>query len=190
MMNKGKVIVFSAPSGSGKSTLISYLMQQGLRMSFSISCTSRPPRGTEKHGVDYYYLSLEEFRSRIATGDFIEYEEVYKDRYYGTLKSEVEERLLRGENVVLDIDVAGGVNLKKQYGSEALLLFIMPPSIEVLRQRLEGRGTDLPEVIDSRIAKAEYELGFKDQYDVVIVNDDLATAEVEALKVLKTFLSE
>jgi len=190
MMNKGKVIVFSAPSGSGKSTLINYLMQQGLHMSFSISCTSRPPRGTEKHGVDYYYLSLEEFRARIAAGDFIEYEEVYKDRYYGTLKSEVEERLLRGENVVLDVDVAGGVNLKKQYGSEALLLFIMPPSIEVLRQRLEGRGTDLPEVIDSRIAKAEYELGFKDQYDVIIVNDDLATAEAEALKVLKTFLSK
>lgn len=188
-MKKGKLIVFSAPSGSGKSTIIHHLMQQpGLNLSFSISCTSRPPRGAEQDGVEYFFLSPGQFRQKIEQGEFIEYEEVYKDRYYGTLRSQVEKQLEAGENVVFDIDVAGGCNIKKLYGDRALLLFIMPPSVEELRRRLVGRGTDTPEVIESRVAKAEYELGFRDRYDVTIVNDDLSTAQAEALETVRRFV--
>lgn len=187
-MKEGKLIVFSAPSGSGKSTLINYLMKQNLNLAFSISCTSREPRGKEKHGVEYFFITPDEFRKKIENEEFIEYEEVYKDRYYGTLKSQIEAQLAKGENVVFDIDVAGGCTLKKLYGDRALLIFIMPPSIEELRRRLEGRGTDSPEVIGHRIAKAEHELSYKDKYDVVIVNDDLATAQEEALQSILHFL--
>ena len=159
-----KLIIFSAPSGSGKSTIINYLLTQPLHLAFSISATSRPPRGTERDGVEYFFLTPDEFRRRIEAGEFLEYEEVYTDKYYGTLKSEVERRLGEGENVVLDVDVVGGCNVKKMYGERALSVFIQPPSIEVLRERLVGRGTDAPDVIESRLAKAEYELSFAGRF--------------------------
>ncbi len=187
---KGKIIIFSAPSGSGKSTIINFLMQQNLNLAFSISATSRPPRGTEQHGIEYFFLSPEEFRQRIDRGEFLEYEEVYKDRYYGTLKEQVEKQLEQGQNVVLDVDVKGGCNIKKYYGDRALSVFIQPPSVEALRQRLIGRGTDSPEVIEDRIARAEYELSFADKFDTVVVNDDLEKAQQEALRILKDFLNE
>ena len=183
-----KVIIFSAPSGSGKSTIINYLMQQQLNLHFSISATSRPPRGTEQHGVEYFFLSPQEFRERIANGEFLEYDEVYKDRFYGTLRSQIDAQLAKGENVVCDVDVLGGQNIKKHYGDRALSLFIQPPSIEALRQRLEGRGTDSAEVIADRIARAEFELSFAPKFDKVVVNDDLATAQQEALHIVKNFI--
>lgn len=186
----GKLIIFSAPSGSGKSTIINYLLTQDLRLRFSISATSRAPRGTEKNGVEYYFLSPEEFRARIAAGDFLEYEEVYKDKFYGTLKSEVERILAEGDNVIFDVDVVGGCNIKKYYGDRALSMFIQPPSIEELRRRLEGRATDAPEVIESRIAKAAYELCFASQFDVVVVNDDLDKAKAEALRIIQNFIED
>ena len=177
-MKKGKLIIFSAPSGSGKSTIVQWLMKEHpeLKLYFSISCTSRAPRGTEQNGVEYFFISPEEFREKIAHDDFVEYEEVYTDRFYGTLKSQVEKQLLAGQNVVFDVDVKGGVNIKKFYGNEALSLFIQPPSIEELRRRLEGRATDTPEAIRERLAKAEYELTFAPQFDHIIVNDDLDDA--------------
>ena len=185
----GKLIILSAPSGSGKSTILDFIMQHTeLRLSFSVSCTSRPPRGKEQDGVEYHFLTPDAFRTKIAAGEFLEYEEVYKDRYYGTLRSEVDDRLAAGENVVFDIDVAGGCNLKKSYGARALLMFIMPPSIEELRRRLETRGTDTPEVIADRIDKAAYELTYKDRYDIVVVNDDLLRAQADALQHIKDFL--
>ena len=186
----GKLIIFSAPSGSGKSTIINYLLKQDLHLRFSISATSRAPRGTEKNGVEYYFLTPEEFRSRIANGDFLEYEEVYTDKYYGTLKSEVERILNEGDNVIFDVDVVGGCNIKKFYGERALSVFIQPPSVEELRKRLNGRGTDTAEVIESRIAKAEYELSFAPKFDVTIINDDLETAKAEALQVIRDFLNK
>lgn len=185
---EGKLIIFSAPSGSGKSTIINYLLTQGLNLAFSISATSRPPRGTEKHGVEYFFLTPDEFRKRIDDNEFLEYEEVYKDRYYGTLKSQVEEQLKAGQNVIFDVDVVGGCNIKKYYGDKALSLFVQPPSVEELRHRLTGRGTDAPEVIESRIAKAEYELSFAPKFDKVIINDDLETAKAETLRIIKEFL--
>ena len=186
----GKLIIFSEPSGWGKSTIINFLLKQNLNLHFSISATSRAPRGTEKNGVEYYFLTPDEFRTRIAAGDFLEYEEVYTDKYYGTLKSEVERRLNNGDNVIFDVDVVGGCNIKKFYGDRALSVFIQPPSIEDLRERLEGRGTDAPEVIESRIAKAEFELGFAGKFDVIVVNDKLEAAQEEALKVIKEFLEK
>ena len=186
----GKLIIFSAPSGSGKSTIINYLLTQDLNLAFSISATSRAPRGTEKHGVEYFFLTPEEFRHRIENNEFLEYEDVYTDRYYGTLKSHVEKQLEEGKNVIFDVDVVGGCNIKKFYGDRALSVFIQPPSVEELRCRLEGRGTDNPEVIESRIAKAEFELGFAPKFDKVIINDDLETAKAEALKVIIEFLEK
>lgn len=186
----GKLIIFSAPSGAGKSTIINYLLQQSLRLRFSISATSRAPRGTEQNGVEYYFLTPEEFKARIAKGDFLEYEEVYTDKFYGTLKSEVERILDEGDNVIFDVDVVGGCNIKRYYGDRALSVFIQPPSIEELRKRLVGRGTDTPEVIESRIAKAEYELSFADKFDTVVINDDLETAKANALQVIRTFLAK
>lgn len=188
--NMAKVIIFSAPSGSGKSTIINYLMAQNLNLHFSISATSRPLRGTEKNGVEYFFLSPEEFKTLIAKGEFLEYEEVYKDRFYGTLKSQVDAQLERGENVVCDVDVLGGQNIKAYYGDKALSLFIQPPSIEVLKQRLESRGTDAPEVIKDRLARAEFELSYADKFDKVVVNDNLEDAQSEALSLIKTFLEK
>lgn len=187
---EAKIIVFSAPSGSGKSTIINYLLTQNLNLAFSVSATSRPPRGQEEHGVEYFFLSPEEFRQRIANNEFLEYEEVYADRYYGTLKAQVETQLEAGQNVVFDVDVVGGCNIKKFYADRALSLFIQPPSIEVLRHRLTGRATDTPEVIESRIAKAEYELSFAPKFDKVIINDDLETAKAEALEIIRDFLCQ
>ena len=187
-MAKGKLIIFSAPSGSGKSTIINYLMTQGLNMHFSISATSRAPRGTEQNGVEYFFLTPEEFRTKIDNDEFLEYEEVYANRFYGTLKAQVEKQLEEGQNVVFDVDVKGGVNIKKFYGERALSVFIQPPSVDELRRRLEGRATDAPEVINDRIARAEYELSFATQFDTIVVNDDLETAKAEALQKIKDFL--
>ncbi|MDR0430886.1 MAG: guanylate kinase [Tannerellaceae bacterium] len=185
----GKLVIFSAPSGSGKSTIVNYLLEQNLRLCFSISATSRPPRGDEQHGVEYYFLSPEEFRKRIENGDFLEYEEVYAGKFYGTLKEEVERVFERGDNVVFDVDVVGGCNIKEYYGDRALSIFIQPPSIDELRARLERRGTDAPEVIESRIDKAEYEMSFAFRFDKVIVNDNLEEAKAETLRVVKNFLA-
>ena len=185
----GKLVIFSAPSGSGKSTIINFLLKQGLDLHFSISATSREPRGSEKHGVEYFFLSPEKFKSKIAANEILEYEEVYTDKYYGTLKSEVERLLTNGNNVVFDVDVVGGCNIKQYYGDRALSLFIQPPGIEVLRSRLEGRGTDSPEVIESRLAKATYEMTFAPKFDKVIVNDEIETAKAETLQVIRAFLN-
>ena len=187
---KGSVIIFSAPSGSGKSTIINYLMKQNLNLHFSISATSRPPRGTEKNGVEYFFLTPDEFRSHIEKGDFLEYEEVYKDRFYGTLKAQVDAQLAKGENVVCDVDVLGGQNIKKHYGNNALSVFIQPPSIEVLRQRLEGRATDSAEVINDRIARAEFELSYANKFDTIVINDNLQEAKGQALSVIENFLGK
>lgn len=185
-----KLLIFSAPSGSGKSTIINWLMQHpDLHLAFSISCTSRAPRGTEQNGVEYFFLTPEEFRQRIANNEFLEYEEVYKDRFYGTLKQQVESQLQKGENVVFDLDVKGGCNIKRFYGDRALSIFIQPPSIDALRQRLVGRATDAPEVIEDRLARASYELTFAPQFDRVVVNDDLDKAKVETLAIVREFLN-
>lgn len=191
-MNTGKLIIFSAPSGSGKSTLVNYLMEQHpeLKLAFSISCTSRAPRGKEKNGVEYFFLSPEEFKKKIANDEFLEYEEVYEDRFYGTLKSQVEVQSQAGQNVVFDVDVKGGVNIKKHYGSRALSVFIQPPSVEELRNRLVGRATDAPEVIEQRLNKAEYELSFADKFDRIVINDDLEKAKVDVYNVIKQFLDK
>ena len=185
----GKLIIFSAPSGSGKSTIINYLLKQGLNLQFSISATSRPPRGTEQDGVEYFFLSPEEFKKRIANDEFVEYEEVYPDRFYGTLKSQVEKQLAEGQNIIFDVDVVGGCNIKRFYGDRALSVFIQPPSIEELRKRLEGRGTDSPETINSRIAKAEFELSYAPKFDLIVVNDELKKAEAQALEAIRKFLN-
>ena len=189
-LTSGKLLIFSAPSGSGKSTIINWLMQEHpeLNMRFSISCTSRAPRGQEQNGVEYFFLTPEEFREKIQNDEFVEYEEVYQDRYYGTLKSQVDKQLAAGENVVFDVDVHGAMNIKKAYGDRALSLFIQPPSVEELRRRLNGRGTDAPEVIEQRIARAEYELTFAEKFDTIVINDDLETAKQEALDKLQAFL--
>lgn len=184
----GKLLIFSAPSGSGKSTLINSLMTLPLGLHFSISATSRLPRGTERDGVEYFFLTPDEFRRRIEAGDFLEYEEVYKDRYYGTLRQQVDRQLAAGENVVCDVDVLGGQRIKQIYGDRALSLFIQPPSIEALRERLEGRGTDSPEVIADRLARAEFELTFADKFDRVIINDDLERAKAEVAACVEAFL--
>ena len=189
---RGKLIIFSAPSGTGKSTIISWLMKEHneLNLAFSISCTSRAPRGSEQNGVEYFFLTPEEFRTRIEDDEFLEYEEVYTDRFYGTLKSQVEKQLEAGQNVVFDVDVKGGVNIKKFYGDEALSIFIQPPSINELRRRLENRATDAPDVIDQRIARAEFELTFADKFDRVVINDILEYAEADALSAIKQFLAK
>ena len=183
-----KIIIISAPSGSGKSTLIHRLMEHPLNLHFSISATSRPPRGTEQHGVEYYFLSSEDFAERIVRGEFLEYEEVYPGRYYGTLRSQVEGQLAAGQNVILDVDVLGGCHIKEQYADRALSIFIQPPSIEELRHRLEQRGTDSPEVIESRLNKAAFELGYAPRFDCTIVNDDLQRASQELLHTVEQFL--
>ena len=188
---RGRLIIVSAPSGSGKSTIVQWLMKEHpeLKLYFSISATSRAPRGTEQNGVEYFFLTPEEFRQRIENDEFLEYEEVYQDRFYGTLKAQVERQREAGQNVVFDVDVKGGINIKKYYGDEALSLFIQPPSVEELRRRLVGRATDTPEAIEERLAKAEYEMTFAPQFDHVIVNDDLETAKQETLQIVKSFLN-
>lgn len=189
IMKEGKIIIISAPSGCGKSTIIKSLMERGdIDMKFSISATSRQPRAGESHGKEYYFLSEDEFKKAISDDAFVEYEEVYPGRYYGTLKSEIERICKEGHNVILDIDVKGGVNVKSIYGNRAISIFIMPPSIEALRSRLEGRATDAPEVIDERVGRAAYELTFAPRYDAMVVNDDLNTAIEEASDTIKKFI--
>ena len=185
----GKLIIFSAPSGSGKSTIISRLMQHPeLHLAFSVSCTSRVPRGTERNGVEYFFITPEEFRERISRDEFLEYEEVYADRFYGTLQQQVETQAARGENVVFDVDVKGGCNIKQYYGDRALSIFIQPPSIEELRHRLVGRATDAPEVIEQRIERAAFELTFAPKFDRVVINDDLDRAVEETLRIVREFV--
>ncbi len=186
----GRILIFSAPSGSGKSTIVNYLMKEHpeFRLAFSVSATSRPPRGKEQDGVDYYFLTPDEFRRHIEQDDFLEYEEVYEGRFYGTLKSQVEEKLAAGKNVVFDVDVKGGINIKKYYGDDAMSVFIQPPSVAVLRERLIARNTDEMAQIEQRLAKAEYEMTFSPQFDRILINDDLDVAKQEAVDLIKNFL--
>ncbi|MDO5017311.1 MAG: guanylate kinase [Porphyromonas sp.] len=187
---RGKLIIFSAPSGSGKSTIINELTTKyGLQGRFSISATSRAPRGEEKDGVHYHFLTTQEFKDRIGKQDFLEYEEVYEGCFYGTLKSEIDNTLARGEVALLDIDVKGALNVKRIYGDQALTLFIQPPGLDTLRQRLEGRGTDSPEKIAQRLAKAEYELSFAPFFDKRVINDDLEVACNKASRIINRFIN-
>ena len=186
-----KVLVFSAPSGSGKSTIVNHILSlYPDSMEFSISATSRAPRGEEQHGREYYFLSTEEFRQLIEDDKFVEFEEVYEGRFYGTLKSECERIWNAGHVIIFDVDVKGGVNLKKYFGDAALSIFIKAPSVEVLRERLVKRGTDSPEAIEERVAKAEVEMAYAPQFDYVLVNDDLKTAFAESEKVVEDFLDD
>ena len=187
---KGKIIVVSAPSGCGKSSIINSILDAGdLPVDFSVSATNRAPRQGEENGVHYHFMTTPEFRQAVADGRFIEWEEVYPGRYYGTLKDEVRKSLDRGENIILDIDVKGAMNVKKQFGNEALTIFILPPSIEALRQRLIARGTDAPDVIDERVDKAQYEISFADKLDHRVVNDDLDRAIADTRTLISTFIS-
>jgi guanylate kinase len=187
-LKKGKLIVFSAPSGSGKTTLVKALLRKKLSLSFSISATSREPRVDEIDGKDYYFLSTEEFKDKIHREEFIEFEEVYTDKYYGTLKSEVERNWEAGKHVIFDIDVVGGLNIKSQYPEETLALFIQPPNKEVLEERLRSRGTDNEDAVHERIAKAEKELEAAPKFDSIIINDDLDLAIKEVCEKTEEFL--
>lgn len=185
-----KVIIFSAPSGAGKSTIVNHILGLHPEIEFSISATSRAPRGQEQHGVEYYFFTADEFRQMIAEDKFVEHEEVYPGSFYGTLKSEVERIWAKGHVIVFDIDVQGGVNLKRIFGDQAFSVFIQAPSVEVLRERLVGRGTDTPEAIEKRVAKAASEMEFAaGKFDHVLVNDDLATAFAESERIIDEFLS-
>lgn len=187
-VSKGKLLIFSAPSGSGKTTLVNYLMQNADNLSFSISATSRSSRGGEVDGKDYYFLTSDEFRKNISNDEFVEWEEVYHDKYYGTLKSEVERIRNSGKNVVFDVDVIGGLNIKKLYGDDAIAIFIMPPSVEALNKRLAARGTETQTDIKTRLDKAEYELTFSNKFDSIIINDDLEKAKKETIELVKSFI--
>ncbi len=185
-----KLLIISAPSGAGKSTLVNHLLSSGLPLSFSVSATSRKPRGSEKDGREYYFITAGEFRRKIAAGDFVEWEEVYRDHYYGTLKSEIDRIHKEGMAVLFDVDVRGGISLKKIFGVNALALFIMPPSVDELDRRLQGRGTDTPEKIRMRVEKAASELKLADSFDGIIINDDLEAACREIEKTVTDFLKE
>lgn len=185
----GKVIIFSAPSGSGKTTIVRHLLERYPQLEFSVSATSRAPRGQERDGVDYYFLSQEEFAKAVAENRFVEWEEVYKGTCYGTLRSEVERIWAKGNIIVFDVDVIGGINLKRIFGSDACSIFVMPPSVEELRRRLEGRGTDAPEVIDRRVAKAEFELTKAPEFDHIVVNDSLDEAIAETTRIIDKFIT-
>lgn len=184
-MDRGKIIVLSAPSGTGKSSIIKRLLEYPeLRLGFSVSATSRDPRGSEQHGVEYYFITHEEFKRKADAGDFVEWEEVYPGTCYGTLKSEVKRVTEAGQNLIMDIDVKGGLNVKKCYGEQALTIFILPPSKAELERRLRGRGTDAEDVIRKRLDKADYELSFAAQFDVRVVNDDLERAVEEVKRLI------
>lgn len=190
-MEKGKLLIFSAPSGSGKTTLVNHLLSKIPNMAFSVSATTRQPRGQEQNGVEYYFMSLEEFKQRVENDEFLEWEEVYQGRCYGTLKAVVEKMREEGKHVAFDVDVVGGTNIKKFYGDEALSVFIQAPSIEVLRQRLVNRQTDSLEEIEKRLAKADWEMNFaKGKFDITIINDDLETAKHDILEAVQRFLEQ
>ena len=184
----GKLVIFSAPSGSGKTTIVRELLHRFPQFEFSISATSRQPRGKEQHGIDYYFLSSDEFRQRVERDEFVEWEEVYAGTCYGTLKSEVERIWAKGNVIVFDVDVMGGINLKRLFGEDACSIFIMPPSVEELERRLRGRGTDSEEVIQKRIGKAGFELSKSPEFDYTVVNDVLADAVNEATDIINNFL--
>ncbi len=187
---KGKLVIFSAPSGAGKTTIVRHLLNKGFDLEFSVSATSRAPRPTETHGKDYYFLSAEEFNAKVGRDEFLEWEEVYNGIRYGTLKTEVERIRNKGKNVVFDVDVVGGLNIKKYFGDQALAVFVQPPSVEELRKRLRARSTETEEKIAMRIAKAEHELSFAPQFDVVLINDSLEQAFADAQKIVAAFLSK
>lgn len=189
MNTSGKAIIFSAPSGAGKTTIVHYLRSRFPQLEFSVSATSRPPRGNEQHGVDYYFLSQSEFESRVAAGDFIEWEQVYQQQCYGTLRAEVERIWNKGHCVIFDVDVKGGMNLKKIFGANALSVFVKPPSIEALEQRLRHRATEPEEKILMRLAKAGQELQFATSFDYPLLNADLETAKAEAVELVSRFLN-
>ena len=190
-MNKGKLLIFSAPSGSGKTTLVNHLMSQIPNLAFSVSATTRAPRGEEQNGVEYYFMSLEEFKQRVENDEFLEWEEVYPGRCYGTLKAVVAKMQDEGKHVAFDVDVVGGTNIKKFYGDEALSVFIQAPSIEVLRERLVNRQTDSMEEIEKRLAKAQWEMDFaQGKFDITIINDDLETAKRDILEAVTNFIEE
>lgn len=190
MPQHGKLIIFSAPSGSGKTTIVKHLLTKNYKMEFSISATTRSPRGKEKNGEDYYFLTPDEFRDRIKNNELLEWEEVYADKFYGTLKSEVERITSKGHNIVFDVDVVGGLNIKKMYAEKAIAIFIKPPSIKELKRRLIERSTDSDEVIEQRINKAEEELEYANEFDHIVVNDNLDTAIIETEKLLTKFLND
>ncbi len=185
---KGKLIIISAPSGAGKSTIIRHLLASGINLEFSISATTRAPRGKEKNGVEYYFLSIGDFRNRVSRNDFIEWEEVYRDQLYGTLKSEIDRIWSHGNHVLFDVDVKGGIHLKEIFRHDAISIFIMPPSIGELEKRLKRRGTDSPEKIKMRVAKATEEMKLADQFDNIVVNDNLQQAESEVYSIVKSFI--
>jgi len=189
-MSEGKLVIFSAPSGAGKTTIVKHLLSQNLNFGFSVSATTRKPRGAEQDGKDYYFLNVEEFKSKINNEEFLEWEEVYPDCYYGTLKSEVDRISQNGQNILFDIDVVGGSNIKKYYGDKALAVFVQPPSIKELEKRLLVRSTDHPEVIRERIAKAEHEMGYIGLFDIIIVNDKLEVALQKAEEKIREFLEK
>jgi len=184
----GKLIIISAPSGAGKSTIVKYLMEKDLRLEFSISATTRKPRGDEKNGKEYYFIPVEEFRKRVSAGDFIEWQEVYKDKLYGTIREEIERISKKGNNILFDVDVKGGINLKNLFANKALSIFLMPPSRDELEKRLRRRGTENPERIQIRIEKAQEEISLADQFDHIVVNDNLEIAEKETYEVIKNFI--
>ena len=189
-MRKGKLLVFSAPSGSGKTTIVRHLLEkEDLNLEFSVSCTTRAPRGEEVHGKDYYFISLEAFKKHIKSEDFVEWEEVYRDNFYGTLKSEVERIWAKGKNVIFDIDVAGGLRIKKKFPTETLAVFVKPPSIDELKIRLKKRSTESDDKINMRIAKASVELATAPQFDTIIKNYDLEVAKEEAYQLVKQFVN-
>ena len=185
-----KLIILSAPSGAGKSTIINALMERGLKLEFSISACNRKARAGEEHAIDYYFLSTTEFQERIKQDAFIEWEEVYENHFYGTLKSELERIEERGNHMVFDIDIVGGLNLKKQFGDQALALFIMPPSVEELEKRLRSRGTDSDENIKIRIAKAEHEISFAKEFDKIVINKNIESAITETESIIRTFINQ
>ena len=186
----GKMVIISAPSGAGKSTMIRHLLEKGVKLEFSVSATTRKPRVNEKNGVEYYFLSVAEFKKKIAKGDFVEWEEVYKNQYYGTLKSEIDRIWAKGNHVLFDVDVKGGINLKKIFGHNAISIFIMPPSVNELEKRLLLRGTDDPSWIRTRVAKAAQEMKLADEFDNIVINDNLEMAEREVYDLVKGFIDK
>ena len=189
-MKEGKLIVVSAPSGSGKSTLVHALLKQKLPLAFSISATSRPPRGKEQDGIDYHFLSLENFKKKIKEKAFVEYEEVYPNKFYGTLRSELEQKWLAGQHIIFDVDVFGGLNIKSQYPDQTLAIFIQAPSLEILEERLRIRGTESEAFVEERLTKAKLEMESATQFDVVMVNDDLESAQKEMHQLVRSFIEQ